>query len=131
MVFIPLRLAQSICRAKKIEVLKYGHLPVHRKVIRHVSDLPAHRIARVHYVFAKHADAALLGLKQRRENLQRRGLARAIGTDKAVDALTGDGEAHVLDGDVIFVRVPQIADINDVWVIHRWQVSGRRRVEGA
>ena len=116
--FIPLALGEAVGCAKEVEVFKDAHLPIHGEMIGHIADLASHVVAVLHDVPPEHADAAGLRLEQGGEDFECGGLARAIRPHEAVDALAGDGEGDVGDGDVVFVSVPEPANINDGCLIH-------------
>src|SRR5690606_21840450 len=107
-------------RREEAHRLLDGDPLVERDLLELDPDGVAHRGGVGLRVDAEHADRAAVGLAQPREALDGRGLARAVGAEDAEDLPGGDGEGHVLDGDLPGagplrpgVRLAEVADLDD------------------
>jgi hypothetical protein len=102
----PLRLgaAHAVQTTDHREVLQPGEVLVDRGVLSGETDALAQARGVVHHVEAGHADRARVGLEQRRQHADRRGLAGAVGPQQpehgAVCGLEVDPveRAHVAEG---------------------------------
>ena len=93
----------------QLEVLADGQLGIERERLRHVADAPARiDVAGVERL-AEQQGLAFARRQQSGEHLHRRGLAAAVGADKAEDLAAFDGEAHPIDGDKVAEAACQVA----------------------
>ena len=103
--------AQPVQRALHAQQLAAGHQRVDRRLLQRDADLAAHRVGVVHDVVARDPRLARGRAQQRDEDADRRGLARAVGPEKAVDLALGDVEIEPVDGaDVALEAADEPAD---------------------
>jgi hypothetical protein len=72
---------------------------------------------------AQHLDVALVGKKDTHDHADRRGLARTVGADEAVDRPLGDRQAEAVDRDGCVVALGDAAERDGVG--HGLAVGGR------
>ena len=82
---LALRAADAVQRGLEPHVLGAGEEGVERRLLEGGADRGAHRGALAHYVMPAHPRRARGGRQQRGEHVDRRGLARAVGSEEAVD----------------------------------------------
>ncbi len=82
----------------EVEVLEDGHVLVQRRVLGQVADVAAHLDALVIDVVARDVGASGRGREERREDLHRRRLARAVRPEEAEHFAAPHVERDVVDG---------------------------------
>ena len=75
-----------------MQILRYGQILIDAERIRDIADVSADFLRRLHYPDAQDAHRARGRFQERRQHLDRRGLARAVGPDEAEDLSGRDGE---------------------------------------
>ena len=104
---------------EEIEKLPDLHAVVDAEVVGHEADHAAHghRLGR----HRKAGDPPLAGRRpqQRRQEPDRRALARAIGPDETEDLTLADGEAQVVDGDEVSVTLGEVDHLDHEIVVLR------------
>jgi hypothetical protein len=91
-----LALGQAVQRGLQAQVLAAGQQRVERGLLEGGADRLAHVRAVADDVVAGHARRARRGRQQRREHQHGRGLARAVGTQEAVDLAGLDAEVDAV-----------------------------------
>ena len=88
----------AVAAGEEVEVLPDPHVVVDAERVGHVADGPAHRVRLAPDAVAADLRVARGGHEQRREHLERRGLARAVGPDEPEDLALLDLEVDARHG---------------------------------
>lgn len=110
-----LRAVVHIQRAEVVDVLAHGQLLEHGHVLRHHADAPLQVVARRLHVLAEQADGALVVGEQLQHAVDGRGLARAVGAQKAEHLARRDVQAEMVERDHVAVALHQVVDRDDVF----------------
>ena len=106
----------------EVEILAGSQRPVDRDRLGDVADRPAHSERLVAHVEAGDERASGARREQRREHADRRGLARAVGTEQGEHLAWRNGEGDASHG-------RELAEANDK-IVHQHRRCGARRVHG-
>ena len=107
-------------------VFEHRQMREHRRDLERADDAAARDLRRLFArdVDAVEVDAAARGLEKLREQVEARGLARAVGADQRMDAAALHFQAHVVDGDETLELLNEIARFEYVFVAHGQSVAG-------
>ena len=115
----------AVAAREELQVLTDEHVVVGAHEVRHVADDRPDQVVLVADGLAVDAGLAPAGLEQRRENLDRRGLARAVGADEAEALALLDGEVQVVQRHEVAVLPGEVDRLDHR---HGWRPDLRRGV---
>ena len=95
---LPLVLGHTVDAGKEVQVLIDGQIVVQRKLLRHVADSLAHVRRTQMAPLARELHLSARRIEQPAEHLDRRGLARAVGAEQAVDFAVAHLQRDVVHG---------------------------------
>ena len=97
----------------EIEILVDGQVVVEAEPLRHISDLPADRLSLVDDVVAEACPAAAIRNEEPAQHADRRGLAAAVGTEKAAYFTGADLQREAFDDFVRAETLAQVVNVDD------------------
>jgi len=96
---VQFRPAEAVDAAVEFEVLGHSQVIIEGEFLRHVADILLDPAAFGIDIVALHPGLAGGGQEQAAEHADDRGLARAVGAEKAKDLAVAYAKAHPVDGD--------------------------------
>jgi hypothetical protein len=93
--------------------LARGHVLVVARVLRQVAHALANLHIVVHDIVPEDRGATSCWSSQAQQQLDRGGLARAVGAEETEDGILGDGEVERLERAYFFVRLAQAVRVDD------------------
>ena len=94
------------------EIFADGQLAIETRMLKHNTEPPPHCSGFARQVVAEESCASRLNRRQRREQLEERGFAAAVGSKEAKDLAARDRERYIAERFAIAVAKAERARIN-------------------
>ena len=98
--------------AEAVDVLAHGELVEDRHALGHHADAPREVVARGRHGLAEQLDGAFVVGEQLQDAVDGRGLAAAVGSQKAKDLAPPHREVEVVQGDQVPVALHEVAHLD-------------------
>ena len=117
------RAAQALGLAHKAQVFQRRHVQIDRRLLRQIADAAFGLVGLVKDVIPVDGHSAGRGRQAAGDNVHGCAFSRAVGAEKAVNLSLFDGDAQVVDGDMVAVLFAQMLNFNQEQVPPRMRIA--------